>query len=510
MIKPITILVAALGGEGGGVLADWLIGAADAHDFPVQSTSIPGVAQRTGATTYYIEIYPVPRSELGGRKPVFSLTPNPGDIDVAVASELVEAARIVQGGFSHPRRTAMIGSTHREYAVSEKMAMADGRYQPQKALDALRAMARSCVLFDMREVAWRNGTVINTVMFGAMAGTGVLPVSRASCEAAIRASGKAVDASLKGFAAGYSMAKERQLSLADGPGAGILPAALHDVIRAGAELTTDYQDERYAQEYRTIVESLRHLELDAGGGPAEYPVTREVARFLALWMSYEDVIRVADLKTRSTRLERIRKEVSAGSEDVIKLTEFLKPGLDEMLSVLPPKLAYWVARRKVLTHKSLNAGLYIRTDTVSGFMVLCALRSLRRLRRHTSRFRNEHDLIVRWLDAIRRLLATRNLSQAAYELALSGNLVKGYGQTHARGRKNLQAILADIDGQNLNLTDGLAARIKLAGRLAERIKLAREAALADPEGHELAQALGLPAPEPAFKPIKFVRNKRAA
>jgi indolepyruvate ferredoxin oxidoreductase, beta subunit len=272
------------------------------------------------------------------------------------------------------------------------------------------------------------------------------------------------------------------------------------VIGSGAELTADYQDERYAQDYRTIVESLRHLELDAGGGPAECPVTRETARFLALWMSYEDVIRVADLKTRRARLVKVRKEVSAGSEDVVRLTEFLKPGLDEMLSVLPPKLAVWASRRKLLTRKPLNVGLHIRTDTVSGFMMLCALRSLRRFRRHTSRFRSEHDLIVRWLDAIRRLLGTPNLTHAAYELALSGNLVKGYGQTHERGRKNLQAILADIDGQDLSLASGLA----------NRIKHAREAALADPEGRKLAQALGLPAPEPVFKPINFVRNKRAA
>jgi indolepyruvate ferredoxin oxidoreductase beta subunit len=49
--RPLTILVAALGGEGGGVLADWIIAAATSQDYPVQSTSIPGVAQRTGATT---------------------------------------------------------------------------------------------------------------------------------------------------------------------------------------------------------------------------------------------------------------------------------------------------------------------------------------------------------------------------------------------------------------------------------------------------------------------------
>jgi indolepyruvate ferredoxin oxidoreductase, beta subunit len=49
--RPITILIAALGGEGGGVLTDWIVAAASQLGFPVQSTSIPGVAQRTGATT---------------------------------------------------------------------------------------------------------------------------------------------------------------------------------------------------------------------------------------------------------------------------------------------------------------------------------------------------------------------------------------------------------------------------------------------------------------------------
>ncbi|MGH8798460.1 MAG: indolepyruvate oxidoreductase subunit beta family protein, partial [Caldimonas sp.] len=69
--RPVTILVCALGGEGGGVLAEWLVDAATRCGHSVQSTSIPGVAQRTGATTYYIEVFPRPDAELGGRRPVF-------------------------------------------------------------------------------------------------------------------------------------------------------------------------------------------------------------------------------------------------------------------------------------------------------------------------------------------------------------------------------------------------------------------------------------------------------
>jgi len=110
--RPLTILVAALGGEGGGVLADWIIAAATAQDYPVQSTSIPGVAQRTGATTYYVELYPARSSELAGRRPVMTLTPAPGYVDVMVASELLEAGRAMMNGFVTSDRTTQSSHLH--------------------------------------------------------------------------------------------------------------------------------------------------------------------------------------------------------------------------------------------------------------------------------------------------------------------------------------------------------------------------------------------------------------
>src|SRR5476651_843150 len=123
--RPITLLIAALGGEGGGVLTHWIVSAAEQAGFPVQSTSIPGVAQRTGATTYYIEILPVLTRDLAGKRPVLALTPGVGDIDIAVASALLEAGRTVANGFVTPERTQVIASLSRFYAVDEKIAMGD-------------------------------------------------------------------------------------------------------------------------------------------------------------------------------------------------------------------------------------------------------------------------------------------------------------------------------------------------------------------------------------------------
>ena len=165
--RPITILIAALGGEGGGVMADWLMEAATASGYPAQATSIPGVAQRTGATTYYLEIFPVPRKDLGGKEPVLSLTPSPGNVDVMVASELIEAGRAMQNGYVSPERTTLIASTHRIYATVEKMQMADGRFESDKVTAAARELAKRALLFDMRKLAQESGTVINAVLFGA-------------------------------------------------------------------------------------------------------------------------------------------------------------------------------------------------------------------------------------------------------------------------------------------------------------------------------------------------------
>ena len=202
--RPITILIAALGGEGGGVLTEWIIAAAASCGLPVQSTSIPGVAQRTGATTYYIEIVPVPWSELGGNRPVLALAPGIGDVDIVVASELMEAGRAIGAGFVTPDRTLLIASTARSYLVVEKTAMADGRYDSARLLKAIEEHAQEHLLIDMEALAKQSGAMINAVMLGIIAGCERLPISAETFEAAIRADGKAVAANLKGFRAGLA------------------------------------------------------------------------------------------------------------------------------------------------------------------------------------------------------------------------------------------------------------------------------------------------------------------
>jgi len=502
--RPITILIAALGGEGGGVLADWIISAATGRDYPVQSTSIPGVAQRTGATTYYVEIYPAKLADLDGKRPVMTLTPAPSYVDVMVASELLEAARAMQNGFVTPDRTTLIASTHRIYTVAEKMQMGDGRFDSDVVLKAARTLARRAVLFDMQAQAQAAGTVISAVMFGALAGSGVLPLSRGECEAAIRAGGKGTEASLRGFTAGFDAAAEGTARAAyeekrsrvspEVKMRPVFPAETHAMLREGASRCIDFQDRRYAILYLDRLDPIANLDHATDG----FKLTVETGRFLALWMCYEDVIRVADLKTRRSRFERIREEVQAKPGEPVHVTEFLKPGLEELAAVLPRWIAgplKWLARITGLAGK-LNVGMHVKTTSVSGFLLLRCLALLQPLRPLSSRWQEEQALIDRWLAAI--VAAAKHHPVLALEIAQCGRLIKGYGETHARGKANFLRILDTlVESDAVGDPDARA----------KAIRAAREGALADPEGRKLEQTLeaqGIAPLPPRSKPVKFM------
>src|SRR5258705_13572329 len=118
----------------------------------------------------------------------------------------MEAGRAIGNGFVTPDRTAMIASTHRSYAIAERMAMGDGRYDVGRLVQAIETRARRHLLFDMAAVAKETGAMINAVMLGAIAAADALPIPAGAFEAAIRVDGKAGEAKPRGFRAGFQAA----------------------------------------------------------------------------------------------------------------------------------------------------------------------------------------------------------------------------------------------------------------------------------------------------------------
>jgi indolepyruvate ferredoxin oxidoreductase beta subunit len=193
--------------------------------------------------------------------------------------------------------------------------------------------------------------MINAVMLGAIAGCGQLPIAPEVFEAAIREDGKAVESNLRGFRAGLeaarrasagsvveASAKRRRgaVSLASlEQDVTALPVAAREIAAEGVRRLAAYQDTSYAALY---LERLRQIgRADAQCG-ADGQLVRETARQLAVRMSYEDVIRVAQAKIDPERMRRIETSMAAPNA-VLVVTEFLKPGIEEFCSLLPPRLA---------------------------------------------------------------------------------------------------------------------------------------------------------------------------
>jgi indolepyruvate ferredoxin oxidoreductase, beta subunit len=485
--RAITIAILAMGGEGGGVLADWLVDLAEQNGFAAQATSVPGVAQRTGATIYYLEIFPLQQVPAGAQ-PVLGLSPTPGEIDVVVASELMEAGRALQRGLVTADRTTLIASTHRVYSITERASMGDGRIDSNKILEGGLAAARQFVAADFGALAEQAGSLISPVLYGALAACGALPFTREQFEQTIRRGGVGVGSSLAAFAAGFEAAQRAipapfatpvtpPALLPIGPRLEPLarriqedfPAAAHATLRAGILRLADYQDLAYPAQYLDLLGPLRAARVD---------VLDETARHLALWMSYEDTIRVAELKTRRSRFQRVGSEVKLTAQQQLDISEFMHPRLEEIADTLPAGLGRWLlqsgwARRCV--EPFTRNGRVVKTSSLAGFVMLYAVAELRRIRRRTLRFNVEHERIGQWLAILQQL--AQDDPDMALEVARSQRLIKGYGDTHARGWRSYQQLVAAIP------------RLRCSPYGAQQLRHLSQAALADDNGQALEKLL---------------------
>ena len=477
------ILVAALGGQGGGVLTDWIVAAARAEGFVAQATSTPGVSQRTGATTYYVEIAAQPASR---EVQVLGLSPVAGRVDVLVCAELLEAARMLERGFCTPARTTLVASTHRVYTTREKMSAGDGRYDTEHIVRALRELSARAVLLDMEALRKRHDAAISAALFGALAGSGALPLSRPTCEHAIGAAGKGVSASLRAFADAFEQARrstDRPVpspdpSAASGSGSesdvavelrmpaelaarvARWPARVAELARLGVAELCEYQDARYAATYVDRVERI------IAADRAPYDATREATRYLALWMRYDDLIRVASLKSRRARFATIRSEAAAAEGDVVRVYDYFKPSAIEVAAILPCRLGAWLEGRALAKRarphprSRKRGGVTLQASSIGGALALRALAALRPLRRHSLRFAREQQAILAWVDAVLAAMDS-GACDAALELARLPRLIRGYGDTHATGRASFERILAAWrEGAR---RDAVAAAVQLRG-----------------------------------------------
>lgn len=526
---PITILVCAREGEDGGLLAEWLYDVAARCGHSAQTTAVPG-ARRAGSPAYHVEICSRPDAALAGRRPVFSLDPVPGAIDLLVSSDLLETTRQIGLGMAASDRTTILTASARAFAVTDRALSGHRRVADEVLIATVRRHARVAAFIDAAALARAAETGLSAVLFGAIAALGVLPFPRAAYEATIRASGRGVDASLRGFSLAWAtVARHRgsgtpaatsRSAAVPGPTAAAqpqpvaapaaavprlpeallaaFPPAVHDVLALGYARLVEYLDDAYAQCYAQRLERVLAAER-AGDRAAEggFAITREVARWLAVWMAYDDIARVAELKlrARTPRADGSADAEPAPADDPFPL------GVLELSSLLPAGLAArlvaWDARRRLRGRKPVGIALTPPARSLSGRMLLRLLAAGRRLRRRSGRFAAEQAQIERWLAAVER--GARQAWTLGHEIALCGRLINAHGAAHTRGKMNLRLVVehlaGDIDAASpADRTHPVALAASL--ERAAVIRAAREAALVDDAGRafdEALRALGAPA-----------------
>ncbi|MFN5999248.1 MAG: indolepyruvate oxidoreductase subunit beta family protein [Paracoccaceae bacterium] len=486
----IKLAILAVGGQGGGVLTAWIEDLARAHGYAAQATSVAGVSQRTGATVYYVELAPATQGT-----PVFSLMPAAGDVDILIAAELMEAGRAIIRGFVTPDRTTLIASTHRSLAVSEKTVPGDGIASGAEVLAAADIAARRVIAGDFDALAVAEGSVISASLFGALAAAEVLPFPKEAFEAAIAKGGKGVEPSLKAFAAGYEAATNGPKQTAPtkpaprsdtpkGPAKLLaewktltaridrFPPEVAELARLGLKKVVDFQNLAYGRAYLDLLDTV--LAQDR----APFDLSREAAKHIANAMAYDDIIRVADEKTRATRMIRIVGEMGAQDQHLMHVTEFLHPRAEELVSLLPAKMgARWAAnpRRMALIDRLFNKGRRLRTDSLRGFLMLHLMGGLKGWRLKSLRHATETAHLESWLATAMSYLP-QNYGLAV-EVIRCRRLIKGYSDTHARGLSKFDKVLSAI------------ALIQHREDAADWARRLRDAALKDEEGKALDGAI---------------------
>lgn len=463
--RPISIAIVAMGGQGGGVLTDWIVQLAENHGWVAQSTSVPGVAQRTGATIYYIEAMP----PLDGRKPILSLMPTPGDVDVVMAAEFMEAGRSILRGLVTPDRTTLIASNHRSFAIGEKIAPGNGIADDGAVTGAIGVAAKTEIIFDLNALAIAHGSVISAAMFGTLAAASVLPFNRDSYLDVIRAGGKGAKASVETFEAAFDRVKTgpakvavpAQATQADNvpspatsdPHLDALVVRLNQELpepalvmaRAGLKKVVDFQDVAYGAEYLDILKTLHTADRNGGGAGRGYAFTEVAAKYLANAMTYDDVIRVADLKTRPGRRARIESELELSQDQVLHTTEFMHPRMEEVMGMLPAGFGRWLGARPRLLgwlDRRVNKGRRVRTYSLPWFLALYVVGGMRGLRRRSLRHAVETAHRDEWLKAATAAVGANY--QLGVEILQCRRLVKGYSDTHSRGLSKFDRTLAAI------------------------------------------------------------------
>ncbi len=465
-IEPIKIAIIAVGGDGGGVLTQWIVKLAEKNNYWAQSTTIAGVAQRTGSTVYYIELVPLSSITIDGKiyTPILAQMPEQGKVDLLIATEILEAGRAIQRGFVS-NETTMIFSTHRNLAIQEKETPGDGISNGEDIFEMTKKYAKTFYCGNFKLIAEKNHSVISASLLGAIAGSNCLPFDGKQFQEVIIDSGVGVKTSLNAFRESLDYVKlsnaphqsyqpgVAKATFKDIPPTILspilkqlvvkieqdFPAVLHQTLFAGVTQVCEWQNKKWAIEYLNKVK--KYVDIDSSYIGTQYELSQNIARYLAIAMTYDDLVNVADLKTREDRWHEVYQQVEAKDKEVVQVIDYLHPGYDEVVGFLPKPIGRFLSTNKTCRRwfvKYLDKDRRMNTHKLVPFLMLYIIGGMRRYRMFTFRHDEEMDNINYWFKRIDTALKTNY--DLAIQIAKTYRLKKGYGDTYARGDSKFKSI----------------------------------------------------------------------
>ncbi len=464
--QPYKVALLAVGGDGGSVLTNWVTALAETNGYWCQATSIAGVAQRTGATVYYMELIPLAEITVNKKlmTPVLAQMPAPADVDVLLATELMEAGRALAREFISKKTTAIF-SSHRNLAIKEKEKPGDGIVNSEKILKMVNKHAKTCLYGNFKFIADKNNSVISATLLGALAASETLPFKKASFIKVIKKSGITVPANLAAFEEAFEYIKTfkhqpkpfqselKQAELKSIPKYSKhkkwnlliqdikvrFPLELHDIVYCGAKHLADWQNINWAKEY--LKKLTVFLEREKKHPKQQFQLSEQLARYLAIAMSYDDLVYVADMKTRRERFVEMYAQVNAKENDLVTTTDYLHPSFKEFCGFLPAKLGQRAAANKTMEKsftKYFDRDRRMKSTGILGFTLLYIMGGMKSWRLKTLRHFKEMQLMTEWLANITEAMKVNY--QLAVQITKTYRLKKGYGSTSERGESKFHLI----------------------------------------------------------------------
>lgn len=461
--RGVRVLIGTVGGQGGGVLSDWLVRGLLNAGWQPQSVGLLGLSQRAGTVIYYVEANPE-----GDKPPILSPFAVPGDVDLILAQEFLELGRLLQGGFA-AKNCSIIANTYRYLGTLEKMPAEGGIFSSEEIRNAAESLSDNTWLFHAQNMVTEAGLSYlssNAILLGAVVASPIFNLPAEPFHQAIRAAESNVGDNIKAFDLGYKMmrdgtlpralfqesevkdwqqmADERAAKLPPGKASQYkqlldaaqqtLPAALNQVLAEALYQLIDYQHLKYAQSYLDLIAEFADDE----------PLQAVYAQHLALWLTYEDSPRVAQLKTRPERFTGIAKEHGLKPGQKLVVEDYLAPDPQQIYGILPPSLAELVrsvGRRINPEFEKITLEMKIKTSSLHGYYTMALIGWSRRFRLSSWRHQQEMKEINLWQQGIRDW--QRQDRELAFLAADAGRLIKGYGRVRDLALADLRLFLTD-------------------------------------------------------------------